>query len=721
MATLILGALGTALGGPLGGALGALAGRQIDGQVLGSGRREGPRLKDLAITTSTYGQPIARPVGRMRVQGTIIWATALQERSATSGGKGQPRTTDYSYAISFAVMLASHPIERVGRIWADGNLLRGAAGDLKTGGAMRFYRGHGDQPSDALMAAALGSLCPAYRGRAHVVFEELQLADFGNRIPALSFEVFAGSGDDLLGVLLEPVGAVADAGTAIAGLEGFALEGGAVAQSLTLLDRIERLIPDATATPLRLRSVASTGAIRELPEPVVAADGDFGRAAGTRRQWQGEDADGIAGLRYYDVERDYQPGVQRHATRAPSGLESLLEFPAALSSQAARALAERIAARRAGSRERIHVRVAELDPALRPGTRVRLAGSTASWLIEGWEWRETGVELELVRHVPRAVADQSASPGAPWLAPDRLPGATLFEAFELPWDGRSTLQRGTVYAALAAESGRWSGATIYADREGALIALATAGPARAVMGRLRGPLGASPSLMLEDKAQLTVRLADPDMVLAPTTRTGIANGENRLLVGGEVLQFRDAVEPEPGEWILTGLLRGRGGTEGAALEGHDAGASVILLDERLVALDAALVGAAETLAAIGQADAEPIFSAIALRGISDRPPTPVHARSDHAADGALVLRWIRRARGAWHWPDAVDVPLVEERERYEVGCGPVANPLALYQTEVPQFALDPVMLAALPAGTLIWVRQIGSYGRSPALLLATLT
>jgi hypothetical protein len=718
MATLILGALGTALGGPLGGALGALAGRQIDGRIIGSGRREGPRLKDLAITTSTYGQPIARPVGRMRIEGTIIWATDLQERSESSGGKGQPKTKSYSYSISLAVMLASHPIDAIGRIWADGNLLRGAAGDLKTGGAMRLHSGHGDQRADSLMQAALGSECPANRGRAYVVFEDLQLEDFGNRIPALSFEVFAGSGNDALAALLQPVDGVSEPGAGIAGLEGFVLEGGPITQSLALFDHVERLIPDTIASPLQIRAVEDADPIRDLAEPFAAPEGDFGRATGTRRRWQGEETEAIAGLRYYDVGRNYQPGVQRQASRAPSGPEILLEFPAALSSQAARALAERVAGRRSEERERLYYRTAELDPALGPGTKVSLVGSTATWLVEGWEWRETGVELELVRYLARAVAGQPASPGSPWLPLDRLPGATMFMAFELPWDGLS--QRGTVYAALAAEAGRWSGATIYADRGGVLVPLATAGAARAVIGTLLTPLGPSSSLMLEETAQLTVRLADPAMVLVPTTRIGIANGENRLLLGEEILQFLDAVEPVPGEWILTGLLRGRGGSEGAALDGHASGSALVLLDERLVSIDPALLGGEITLAALGSADVEPVETVIALRGASDRPPCPVHPHAGFDSTGALALRWVRRARGTWRWLDSVDVPLVEERERYEVGCGPVANPLAIYETQAPKFTVDTAMLAALPPGTQVWVRQIGTYARSPALLLATL-
>ena len=59
---------------------------------------------------------------------------ASSAATTQGGGKGKPKVTTYSYTASFAVALASRPIAGIGRIWADGNLLRGAAGDLKTGG-----------------------------------------------------------------------------------------------------------------------------------------------------------------------------------------------------------------------------------------------------------------------------------------------------------------------------------------------------------------------------------------------------------------------------------------------------------------------------------------------------------------------------------------------------------------------------------------------------------
>ena len=193
MATLILSAVGTAIGGPVGGAIGAVIGQKIDAAVFAPKGREGPRLTELAITTSSYGTPIPRQFGRMRVAGSIIWANDLAEhKTKQGGGKGKASTTAYSYTASFAVALSSRPILSVGRIWADGNLLRGSAGDLKTAGTFRVHPGTGDQPADPLIAAAESAAqCPAFRGLAYAVFEDLELGDFGNRIPALSFEVFA--------------------------------------------------------------------------------------------------------------------------------------------------------------------------------------------------------------------------------------------------------------------------------------------------------------------------------------------------------------------------------------------------------------------------------------------------------------------------------------------------------------------------------------------------
>ena len=244
MATLVLTALGSAIGGPIGGSIGAFLGQQIDRRIFGPGGREGPRLRELAISTSSYGQPIPRQFGRMRVPGTIIWSTDLIEsKRKEKGGKGQPSTTVYSYAASFAVALASTPIARLGRIWADGSLLRGALDDLKVGGTLRVYRGFGDEPVDPLIAAAKGGQAPAFRDCAYVVFENLELGDYGNRIPALSFEIFADGGEESVSLAqLVPGALPLAADRPLAHARGFADEGGPLASTLAAIDQVIPLV-----------------------------------------------------------------------------------------------------------------------------------------------------------------------------------------------------------------------------------------------------------------------------------------------------------------------------------------------------------------------------------------------------------------------------------------------------------------------------------------------
>lgn len=199
MAALVLSVAGATLGGVFGpaGAIagrlaGALAGSFIDRSLFGGDTHsEGPRLADLDVMASTEGAPIARIYGRARISGQLIWATrheeVISERSG-GGGKGlgasQSSTTTYSYFANFAIGLCDGEIGSVGRVWADGKPL-----DL-AGLNFRVYRGGEAQLPDALIVAKEGAgNAPAYRGLAYVVFERLPLADFGNRIPQLSFEV----------------------------------------------------------------------------------------------------------------------------------------------------------------------------------------------------------------------------------------------------------------------------------------------------------------------------------------------------------------------------------------------------------------------------------------------------------------------------------------------------------------------------------------------------
>jgi hypothetical protein len=726
MATLLLTVVGSAIGGPLGGSIGALIGQQIDSRVFGHGGREGPRLRDLAVTTSSYGQPIPRQFGRMRVPGTVIWSTDLIEsKTKQKGRKGQPSTTVYSYSASFAVALSSTPLARVGRIWADGNLLRGAQDDLKVGGSLRLYRGFGDDPVDPLIAAAKGPAAPAFRDCAYAVFENLELGDFGNRIPTLSFEVFAEGGEDSVSLAqLVPDAAPVAPSAPLAHARGFADEGGSLASTLAAIDQVIPLVCKSGSEGLTVapRETAD-GEIVTLPDRLVVDDRTQEEAR--NRQRAGMPARAPAALRYYDEERDYQTGVQRASGARQAGRELMIDLPATLTASGARQLASDSASRARWQHETISWRIAELDPRLVPGSIVRLPGTPGHWLLRSWEWMDRGIALELERFAPSAGAPRASDPGENLPPLDLVIPPTRIAVTELPAESGTNPASPMIVAAASAQNSAWRGAALFAAQGSALVDLGTTGTQRAVLGTLTEPLAPSDGLLLELQATAVIDLVAGDLELAGTDIAGLAAGANRLLIGGELVQFLRAEPLGSGRWRLVGLLRGRGGTEPAAAQGHGAQAPVILIDDSLVPLDPVLVPPLATtrVAAIGTGDSDAVIAPLANPGLSRRPLCPVHPRVTTDADHTMRYSWTRRARGQWRWDDGVDVPMVEEREAYLVGFGAVAAPYAAWERDTPWLhltAAERAQLTALHGFGPLWVRQVGTFGQSPPLLLGQL-
>lgn len=199
MATLVLSAAGSALGGAVGGSLaglgagavgraaGSVVGGLIDQQVFGRGSAavETGRVESFRIQSAIEGAPVPKVYGRMRVGGQMIWSSDFLEAvdESKQGGKGGQKVKSYSYTVSFAVGLCEGKINRIGRVWADGNEL--ALSDF----THRVHKGGKHQQPDPLIDALEGG-APGFRDLAYVVFEDLPLGPFGNRIPQLNIEVF---------------------------------------------------------------------------------------------------------------------------------------------------------------------------------------------------------------------------------------------------------------------------------------------------------------------------------------------------------------------------------------------------------------------------------------------------------------------------------------------------------------------------------------------------
>lgn len=160
---------------------------------------DGPRLSDLSAPKSQYGSQIPWVWGSVRLTGTLFWAQDIIERR--QGGKGLgPKVRQYEYFGQFAVLLCKGPIVGVRRLWLNSDLVydvseRASDEVLRSSAefARKYFRIHlgtANQQPDPLIEAIEGvDKTPAYRHRAYLVFEDLPLADYGNRFPAVSVEV----------------------------------------------------------------------------------------------------------------------------------------------------------------------------------------------------------------------------------------------------------------------------------------------------------------------------------------------------------------------------------------------------------------------------------------------------------------------------------------------------------------------------------------------------
>lgn len=713
MATMVLTIAGGLIGGPLGAGLGGLIGNTIDRQLLRPGTREGARLADLRVQTSSYGTQIPKLFGRLRVAGSIVWATDLIEHRATEGGgKGRGATTVYSYTASFAVALSARPILRIERIWADGKLLRGAAGDFKVRTGFRLHRGDEDQAVDPLIASVEGAaMAPAHRGIAYVVFEDLELAEFGNRIPQLSFEVVADPAPVPLGAIAASLADGVDGEALGLPVTGFSAQGATIGSVLeTILAASGGWL---RSDPAMLCLIAGPGTADRWPDMGMAR-GASGPGLGARAIAAAATAPRRVCVGYYDVARDYQAGMQQACRDGAGDREARIELPAVLDADAAKTIAAAALLRADIGRERRTISLSWDALAVRPGARITIEGVAGQWRVDRWTLDRMIVRLECVR-IAQAPRASGASPGRAVGAPDARQGATIAYCFELPPLDDSPATRPRLALAAAGTTAGWRRATLSYSRDDGRTWEPAGGTAYpAVLGTIVQPPGASPAALADTASVVIVDLANDAMLLANADDRAMDAGANLAMLGEELVQFGRAEPIGARRWRLSRLWRGRRGTEGA-IGRQDPGDHFVLLARdtiKLLELDVAIGGRVQLLAQ-GVADLGDVAPLVAqVSGISLLPPAPVQLCATRQGTD-LLLRWTRRSRTGGAWQDGVDIPIGEQSEAYaiEIESG------GAIQTLVSAAASATIAMAGLHYPLTVRVRQIGTHGRSAAATL----
>ena len=728
MATLILSTVGTLVGGPIGGALGALIGQQIDNRLLAPKGRKGPRLNELAVQSSSYGSAIPKLFGATRVAGTVIWATDLKEtRRKVSNGKGRPKSTVFSYSASFSVALSARRIARIGRIWADGNLLRGASGDFKSETGFRLHDGSEGQPVDPLIASAEGvGMTPAYRGLAYAVFEDFQLGDYGNRIPALSFEVIADEGDVSVGAILSALGGPGIVADSPALLQGFAATGDS---ARGVAETLAGLFPFAARDDGAVLRLETAPALHDGPSAtdLGAASGEqtVPRVARERRSEASVPA--ILSVAHYEPGRDYQQGLQRVRDGGGGRRELRIDMPVTLDAGRVKGHAMSALHRLRVERSTAKIRLPWRYMDLMPGQRITIPGDATDWRVSGVTLDRMVIGADLVQRAIVSAPALASDPGRNLAQPDRAHGPTVFHLLDLPQLDDMVATAPRVAVAAAGLLPGWRSATLLASLDdGVSWQEAGSTAAAAVIGTAETELGPASALLVDEAGTLDVALLNEAMRLQSASPDALLAGANAALVGDELIQFRTAMPLGNNRYRLSGLLRGRRGTE-CAVSVHGAGEPFILIERETLAFVEVPPGTMLVrVMAIGLGDTEPADKRLENPGRALLPLPPAHATATALANGDTEIGWIRRSRNGWLWLDGADAPLVEEAERYRLTLTPNTGLARTAEQAISRFVYSAAERAGDRASgaTSLSVRicQLGSFGPSlPVTIPLSLT
>lgn len=175
----------------------------------GQSRRAPQRLDDLTIGAATYGNYVPLPYGTTRIPLNIIWGRKIEERPISFGKGGvftSGSTGAYEYFADFAEALSCRPLVVVPKLFRGSNPIFDDLSEEPEAARMRglefrLYLGDpGDGRPDPLFledfegdAAEAAAVVPP--GTAHIVYEEMPLADFGNTVPPGSAIVSAAAVD----------------------------------------------------------------------------------------------------------------------------------------------------------------------------------------------------------------------------------------------------------------------------------------------------------------------------------------------------------------------------------------------------------------------------------------------------------------------------------------------------------------------------------------------
>lgn len=658
-----------------------------------------------AIGGAALGFSLAGPIG-------IGAAVAVGVGAAIGGllGFGSPNHYYYTYSDTVALLYLDRtnddPVEGATKFWAagkvifnsaqssivsetygsDGKLISRKYGKNKYLKSLTIYGGHTEQGVDPILAAEVDE-DGGYPFVNYVVIEDLQLAPFGNSLPAVEGLISVKNGE----TFAEAAEKICAAGgidplrdVSTTALTGDILKGYTITAEATCFDALKPLMPvfkaDAAEVAGQVRFYKRSQTMRSTftPNDMGAyAFGDSPPEKFTFKRAPDLDLPQETSLTFVDVDRDYQSNTatsSRSEGNAKSNVTATINLVLNASEGASAAALMHWDAWLGRTELKFSLTDSWIGLATGLAYGVPIAGQVVPYRITRRTRGANGI-IEVEALSDESVTYTANVAGSSGTIPDDE--STLFPDTRLVFIDGPILQDSHdeygYYIAMAPTAPGWTRGRIESSGDGITFATILDEPYQAIVGDVTGTLAAGTTTGLDDTLDtttvLTVVLEHELMQLASATDAELNAWANFAYVGkdglGEYLQFKTATHITGSTWELTNLRRGRRGTDWA-ITGHASGEEFALLDGegvfRFVFSDESDWGNEYTFRGVTlHQDAEDADEqTFTNTGEGKRPFSPVNVEGTWDGSNDLTITWDYRSR-------LFDGTLgIDDRDEYEV-------------------------------------------------------
>lgn len=268
-----------------------------------------------------------------------------------------------------------------------------------------------------------------------------------------------------------------------------------------------------------------------------------------------------------------------------------------------------------------------------------------------------------------------------------IPSDVAMELLDVPIGQDADNNAGFYVAAKGDGGDTYLGAAIFNSPDGTTYTRKATITETAVLGETTTILGDWTGARVLDETN-TVRVDVGAGTLSSSTRDLLLQNSstNAMLIGDEVVQFRDATLVSAGVYDLSGFLRGGRGTEWV-MTGHTVRERVVLIRGagiRRIVLNNSDLGIPFYYkgVAIGRSLSSATPETFTDNAVGLKPFSPIDVRATRDGSNNVTFTWHRRTRLTVRMigPLGISIPLGEDSEAYKVEIYSAGSPLTLLRT-----------------------------------------